>query len=159
MRIIFPIFCSLSFLLLCACSDSQLGESAARERLRNDYLKAVAQQDFEAMVELYHWEHVEPRYRQLVLVALRNELPMEVRDITFHDLEPGDGIDFEFQGEPYTGNLTPQLRMGVEFETEDFFSTSYLLGFHVGRYKIINAVPRKSLKTNDSDNATGHSHD
>lgn len=131
--------------LFSACDRSELGEEAARERLRKAFTAASDAQDAEAMLNLFCWDHVEDRYRAMIEIAVRNEITYPLRNITFHNIEPLDSIDFDFKGTPYTANLEPRLRMGVEYSTEDFFTVSYLLGFQDGAYKLINAAPKDAV--------------
>ena len=127
------------------CDRSSLGEESARERLRKAFTAASEAGDAQAMLNLFCWDHVEERYRKMIEVAVHNEIHFPLRQITFHDIGPDESIDFEFRGTPYTANLEPRLRMGVEYQTEDFFTASYLLGFQDGAYKIINAAPEEAV--------------
>lgn len=136
----------LSFLAFTGCDRSSLGEESARERLRKAFTAASEAGDAKAMLDLFCWDHVEERYRKMIEIAVRNEIHFPLRQITFHDIGPEENIDFEFKGTPYTANLEPRLRMGVEYRTEDFFTASYLLGFQDGAYKMINAAPVEAVE-------------
>lgn len=132
-------------LIVTGCDRSALGEQSARERLRNQYVEASNNGDFEALKRLFHWENVDPRYRQLIEISIRNDLPIPVRRITFSTLLPEDSIQFEFRGMPYVQNLEPRLRMTIEYDSEDFYTSAYLIGFVDGEYRIVNAMPRDGL--------------
>lgn len=135
-----------SLFFLSACDRSELGEEAARERLRIAFKDASEHRDADAMLALFCWDNVEERYRAMIEIAVRNEIHYPLKKITFHPIEPNDKIDFDFKGTPYTANLEPRLRMGVEYATEDFFTVSYLLGFQDGAYKLINAAPVNAVR-------------
>ena len=123
-----------------------MGEEAARERLRKAFVAASETSDAEAILDLFCWDHVEDRYRSMIEIAVRNEIHFPLKKITFHAIESGDNIDFDFRGTPYVANLEPRLRMGVEYSTEDFFTVSYLLGFKDGAYKIVHAAPETAIE-------------
>lgn len=129
-----------------ACDRSELGEEAARERLRKAFTEASNNRDIPAMLDLFCWDNVEDRYRSMIEVAVQNEIHYPLKKITFHPIKPDDSIDFDFRGTPYVANLEPRLRMGVEYTTEDFFTVSYLLGFQDGAYKLINAAPKSVVR-------------
>lgn len=121
--------------------DSQLGEAAARERLRREIHRVHREQDSAGLLNLYYLEGVKPRDLRLIRFAIENEIGLPVREVRFTNLTPNDGIDYTFEGEAYGPTLEPELKMEVEYATEDRLTVAYLIGFHEGEYRLVTARP------------------
>lgn len=127
---------------LTGCSpESQLGEKAARERLRKNIIEVHERGDSQGLLDLYFLEGVEARDLRLLRLAIENEIYLKIRRARFVPLTPADGIDYEYQGTRYGPTLRPEMKLEVEYDAEDRLTVSYLIGFHQGDYRLITARP------------------
>ncbi len=145
-------FCIFLLLGLSACGpQSQLGERAARERLRKDFISVHEHGDREGFLGLYFLEGVLERDVALIRLAIENEIHLPIAQISFEDLGAEDQIDFQYQGQQYSPTLPPKLKMVVRYASEDHLTISYLIGFREGAYYLITARPFGPVKSSEED--------
>ena len=132
------VYCLLPLLASCHRPDTKLEEFAQKFR------EATASDNSEKMLDLYALEGVSGPSRQLLSVAIENELGLPIDSITFLPLQktPEETIAYTYRGKDHTGTVVPEIRMRVDYATRDRFVSTFTLGKGPqSRWRIVMARP------------------
>lgn len=132
---------------ICACSPSNQDQTASLQAFADAFQAANEAATISPLLELYCLEGVDKDSIRMLKAALSYELGLEIQDISFQNLSgaPEETIRYHHNGVLYGPNLKPEMRMLVEYATEDRFTSHFTLGIDSSNnWKIISSRPQKT---------------
>ena len=143
MRLIRTLLLSYLLGLNVACSDLILHQKSLKD-FAADFETANAQEDMEALLELFDRKRMDPKDLTVLKTALSFEIGLPIKRIYFEALSgtPEESIAYEKAGTAYRGSLKPKCRMVVDYANHDGLRSKFTLGRDQNRkWKIVTAIP------------------
>jgi|TARA_A100001015_G_scaffold314564_1_gene424285 hypothetical protein len=135
----------LTCIALTACKPLAPNKSDL-ESLSEQFYKANASSNIEAMLELYELGNASSQMVGFIRTAIEFEIGIPINRISFEPLTgaPEETIDFTHQGVTYGSSLEPRYRMIVSYSNDHASVSKFTIGKNANKdWRIVTAVPIK----------------